>query len=161
MSLQDTTNQSQDFEQLSPGCVSEASSVVCVASGQLTKVGRHSNSDSNGVERESSRHDTLMEEKLVEGSSVKSQSRPHPRQSHDLTAVGRGDRNSTYPESCVELKGQSPSRSTLSSLQTNVTGTSCRTTASEAEFRSDLANLDADIARLQMQFRVAMVTPLP
>ena len=35
-------------------------------------------------------------------------------------------------------------------------GQSCRTTSSEMEFRRDLASLDADIARLQIQFRVAL-----
>lgn len=107
------------------------------------------------------------EERMVEGSSVKSQ--PRSQQSHDST-THHTQRSiihplHKYPMSGVELlRGQgvqSPSKSTLSSVQTSVTGTSCRTTASEAEFRSDLASLDADIARLQMQFRVAMLTPLP
>lgn len=103
------------------------------------------------------------EERMVEGSSVKSQ--PRSSQSHNSTTHHTKKPKYTYPTSAAEsLKGQrvqSPSRSTLSSAQTSITGTSCRTTASEAEFRSDLASLDADIARLQMQFRVAMLTPLP
>ena len=33
---------------------------------------------------------------------------------------------------------------------------SCLTTSSEMEFKTDLASLDADIARLQIQFRVAL-----
>ncbi len=110
-----------------------------------------------------SERDLCLKERMVEGSSVKSQ--PRSQQSHDST-THRTQRSvihskHTYSTSGVELlrsQGvQSPSRSTLSS----VTGTSCRTTASEAEFRSDLASLDADIERLQMQFRVAMLTPLP
>ncbi len=35
---------------------------------------------------------------------------------------------------------------------------SCLTTSSEMEFKKDLASLDADIARLQIQFRVALQT---
>ena len=106
------------------------------------------------------------EERMVEGSSVKSQ--PKSNQSCNSTthhAQRSVHSKHTYSTSGVELlrgqRVQSPSRSTLSSAQTSITGTSCRTTASEAEFRSDLASLDADIARLQMQFRVAMLTPLP
>ena len=41
------------------------------------------------------------------------------------------------------------------SSQSNVDVQSTLTTSSELEFRKDLASLDADIARLQMQFRVA------
>ena len=55
------------------------------------------------------------------------------------------------------------SKSTASSRNgsgaASVTATDTRsvlTTSSEVEFRRDLASLDADIARLQMQFRVAM-----
>ena len=106
----------------------------------------------------------LHKERLVEGSSVKDQ--PRSSKSHDLTTRSE-DLNHLKahrdlpPKGGDEVKGrwvQSPSRSTLSSLRTSITGTSCRTTASEAEFRSDLASLDADIARLQMQFRVANLT---
>ena len=107
-----------------------------------------------------------QEERLVESNSVESHSRS--RQSHDLAGhTGQVNhlkkQDIVYPSSSVseELwhqRVQSPKQSTLSSLQSSVTGTSCRTTASEAEFRSDLASLDADIARLQMQFRVAMLT---
>ena len=98
------------------------------------------------------------DERLVEGSSVKSQ--PRSKQSHDQRTTHL---KHTCPTSSDvgQLRGQGSSRSNLSSIQTSVTGGSCRTTASEAEFRSDLASLDADIARLQMQFRVAMLTPLP
>ena len=111
------------------------------------------------------------EERMVEGSSVKSQ--PRSSKSRDSATHRTSTRRAvhsmhTYPittsgvESSRGQKVQSPSRSTISSgAQTSVTGASCRTTASEAEFRSDLASLDADIARLQMQFRVAMLTPLP
>ena len=60
------------------------------------------------------------------------------------------------------LRNSSP-KSTVSSWSgvgaTNLTSTdlqSVLTTSSEVEFRRDLASLDADIARLQMQFRVAM-----
>lgn len=42
------------------------------------------------------------------------------------------------------------------SNQSNVDVRSTLTTSSELEFRQDLASLDADIARLQMQFRVAI-----
>ena len=41
------------------------------------------------------------------------------------------------------------------SSRSNVDVQSTLTTSSELEFRKDLASLDADIARLQMQFRVA------
>ena len=108
------------------------------------------------------------EERMVEGSSVKSQ--PRSSKSRDPATHSTSTRRAvhskcTYPTTVELLRGQmvqSPSRSTISSgAQTSITGTSCRTTASEAEFRSDLASLDADIARLQMQFRVAMLTPLP
>lgn len=121
-----------------------------------------SDSESTIVHTLSNEHDLLKEdERLVEGSSDKSQ--PQSRQSHDRSMCTKNMIHSkhTRPGSSTELRGQrvqSPSRSTLSS---SVTATSCRTTASEAEFRSDLASLDADIARLQMQFRVATLTKLP
>lgn len=52
-------------------------------------------------------------------------------------------------------KGTSP----LSSVDSRTfDGQSCLTTSSEVEFIKDLANLDADIARLQIQFRVALQT---
>lgn len=114
------------------------------------------------------------EGKPVDGNSVKSQLRSW--KSHDLSGhigernhLKKQDKDIVCPSSSSgggeELWDRgvpSPKQSTRSSLQSSsVAGASCRTTASEAEFRSDLASLDADIARLQMQFRVAMLTPLP
>ena len=191
LNLTDTLNESQDFhlQQSSPSCASEASTINASRSQQdrKTKPGVNTLSvitplqvsdqsskmmadlELEGTDVASSllseRDLYLKEERLVEGSSMKSQ--PRSRQSHDSSTHHTHTQKSkyTHPRSSMELsrgqRVQSPSRSTLSSLQTSVTGTSCRTTASEAEFRSDLASLDADIARLQMQFRVAMLTPLP
>lgn len=187
LNLTDTLNESQD-QQSSPGCVSEASTINISHSQQeqntkevntlsvitpLEVDGQHSRNladlDSESTEVGAStlsERDLYHEERMVEGSSVKSQ--PRSSQSHNSTthhAQRLVHSKHAYSTSGVELlrgqRVQSPSRSTLSSARTSVTGTSCRTTASEAEFRSDLASLDADIARLQMQFRVAMLTPLP
>lgn len=136
-------------------------------------------SNSTLVDTSSREMDLTREERLVEGSSVKSQPRTTYRRHACALAVTAQTQQVSRIKECHKhhqligrgqyLRGQectstcksalSPSSS--SSLQTSVTGTSCRTTASEAEFRSDLANLDADIARLQMQFRVAILTPLP
>lgn len=190
LSPQDTLNESQRFKPLqrSPSSMSESSTINVThnqqrhdtegnASSQLgvitplqrTYTGQtlrtttaDSDSESTIVHTLSNEHDLLKEdERLVEGSSDKSQ--PQSRQSHDRSMCTKNMIHSkhTRPGSSTELRGQrvqSPSRSTLSS---SVTATSCRTTASEAEFRSDLASLDADIARLQMQFRVATLTKLP
>ena len=192
LNLTDTLNESQD-QRSSPSCLSEAStidishsqreqsakgvntlSVITPLQGgdqpSRTIVDLSSESTNVGSLLLSERGLYYKEERMVEGSSVKSQ--PRSTQSRDSTTHRTGTRSAhskrTHPMtmSSVELsRGQkihSPSRSTVSSgAQTSVTGTSCRTTASEAEFRSDLASLDADIARLQMQFRVAMLTPLP
>lgn len=48
------------------------------------------------------------------------------------------------------LRSATPSQSNVDDVQSTLT------TSSELEFRKDLASLDADIARLQMQFRVAV-----
>lgn len=52
-------------------------------------------------------------------------------------------------------KGLSPQTSVTSR---GIDAQSSVTTSSEVEFRKDLASLDADIARLQIQFRVALQT---
>lgn len=187
LNLTDTLNESQD-QRSSPSSVSEASTINIPHSqreqntkgdnalGVITPL--QVDNQPNGIIADldlvntdvgssslSERELYHEEERMVEGSSVKS----HPRSSRSGTSTAHHAPRSVhskhtymYPTSGVELsrgqRVQSPSRSTLSS---SATGTSCRTTASEAEFRSDLASLDADIARLQMQFRVAMLTPLP
>ena len=183
LSPHDILNESQDFEleHRLPSCVSDSSSVTIthslhgeVTEGNMTvskldvitplllETQRGICLDLKRTGTENSSKD-LHIERLVEGSSVKSQ--PKSRQSRDHTTLtGRQNHSKTvYPSGTGEKlqRGQSPIQSTISSLQSSVTGASCRTTASEAEFRSDLASLDADIARLQMQFRVAMLTPLP
>ncbi len=191
LNLTDTLNESQD-QRSSPSCPSEASTIdISYTQREQNTKGVNSlsvitplqvgdqpsrtvadlNSESTDAGSlslsERDRRLFYREERMVEGSSVKSQ--PRSSQSRDSTTHHTTMRSAhskcTYPTSGVELlrgqKVQSPSRSTISSAQTSITGTSCRTTASEAEFRSDLASLDADIARLQMQFRVAMLTPLP
>jgi hypothetical protein len=189
LNLTDTLNESQD-QRSSPSCPSEASTIdisytqreqnakgvntlsvitPLQVDDQPSRTVADLNSESTDVGSLSLSERGLYyrEERMVEGSSIKSQ--PRSSQSHDPSTRHTTTRSvhskRTYPTSGVELlrgqKVQSPSRSTISSTQTSITGTSCRTTASEAEFRSDLASLDADIARLQMQFRVAMLTPLP
>ena len=187
LNLTGTLNEYQD-QRSSPSCLSEASTIDIsreqIAKGANTlsvitplQVNDHPSRTIADLSSESidvslsERGLYNKEERMVEGSSVKSQ--PRSSKSCDSATHRTGTRRAvhsmhTYPittsgvESSRGQKVQSPSRSTISSgAQTSVTGTSCRTTASEAEFRSDLASLDADIARLQMQFRVAMLTPLP
>ena len=196
---QDTPNESQDLE-LSQGSTSHvsdssnitlspshrekgskgdnaiAANVLDACASQIQKSVTELKSECAGTDFSSKFK--YLEGKLVEGNSVKSQSRSWKL--HDLSGHTGGrnhlekkDKDIVYPSSSSGSGGgghdeelwnrgvQSPKQSTQSSLQSSVTGTSCRTTASEAEFRSDLASLDADIARLQMQFRVAMLTPLP
>lgn len=58
--------------------------------------------------------------------------------------------------SCLSLGSEGSSVAGDSVALTGLDGQSSRTTISEVEFRRDLASLDADIERLQMQFRVAM-----
>ena len=55
------------------------------------------------------------------------------------------------------LNSTSPSQSQSPS---SVGAKSSVTTASEIDFRNNLATLDADIARLQMQFKVALQSPM-
>ena len=200
---EDTLNESQDTElsQGSPSCVSDSSNITLtpnhrekvnegdnaiapnlldICASQARKSVTELKSECVGTDLSSKFKYLYKEGKLVDGSTVKSQSRSW-KQSHDLSGHTGGrdhlkkqDKDIVYPSSSSSGGGggdeeprdrgvQSPKQSTrsISSLQSSVTGTSCRTTASEAEFRSDLASLDADIARLQMQFRVAMLTPLP
>ena len=70
---------------------------------------------------------------------------------------------SDHSQQSFPLTGKDVSYGKGSSPQTSVTSRgidaqSSVTTSSEVEFRKDLASLDADIARLQIQFRVALQT---
>lgn len=61
------------------------------------------------------------------------------------------DRHETYhPTGSYVLKSATSNQSNVDDVRSTLT------TSSELEFRQDLASLDADIARLQMQFRVAI-----
>lgn len=61
------------------------------------------------------------------------------------------DRHGTYhPTGSYVLKSATSNQSNVDDVRSTLT------TSSELEFRQDLASLDADIARLQMQFRVAI-----
>ena len=67
----------------------------------------------------------------------------------------------SHPHALRNSSPKSPASNRSGSGAASVTATdlhsaSVLTTSSEVEFRRDLASLDADIARLQMQFRVAM-----
>ena len=55
-----------------------------------------------------------------------------------------------HPTEPFILRSATSSQSNVDDVQSTLT------TSSELEFRKDLASLDADIARLQMQFRVAV-----
>ena len=72
-----------------------------------------------------------------------------------------GSRTSLQRKRSSQVRPVGSNASPISS-RSNVTGVdqqSAITTSSEVEFQKDLACLDADIARLQIQFRVIMQAP--